>query len=174
MTTTNENYIYAEDDMGVSCRFTEEKGWEPLEPSCLSCGARSDECNCGKYILAEYIDEEESDDDDIEVLKNEIKNQIILLWKDYDKDGNMKDIIEEFKHYYGNHDNSIYYYDFDMIHTSQESVLCARRFVISKMENAGYEIGGRVMLSIATTEGLEKHLLYWIMKDIDFTTISSN
>ncbi len=64
MTTTNENYIYAEDDMGVSCRFTEEKGWEPLEPSCLSCGARSDECNCGKYILAEYIDEEESDDDD--------------------------------------------------------------------------------------------------------------
>jgi hypothetical protein len=64
MTTTNENYVYAEDDMGVSCRFTEEKGWEPLEPSCLSCGARSDDCNCGNYILAEYIDEKESDDDD--------------------------------------------------------------------------------------------------------------
>ena len=64
MTTTNENYVYAEDDMGVSCRFTEEKGWEPLEPSCLSCGARSDECDCGNYILAEYIDEGESEDDE--------------------------------------------------------------------------------------------------------------
>ena len=64
MTTTNENYVYAKDDMGVYCRFTEEKGWEPLEPSCLSCGARSDECDCGNYILAEYIDEEESDDDE--------------------------------------------------------------------------------------------------------------
>ena len=66
MTTTNEKYVYGEDDKGVSCRFTEEKGWEPLEPSCLSCGARSDDCNCGKYILADYIDEEESDDDDSE------------------------------------------------------------------------------------------------------------
>ena len=61
-----------------------------------------------------------------------------------------------------------------MIHTSQQSVMCVQRFVISKMENAGYEIGGRVMLSIATTEGLERHLLYWVMEDIDFTTISSN
>jgi hypothetical protein len=64
MTTTNENYVYAEDDKGVACRFTEEKGWEPLEPSCLSCGVRSEECNCGNYILADYIDEDKGDDED--------------------------------------------------------------------------------------------------------------
>ena len=105
-------------------------------------------------------------------LYNEIKNQIILLWKDYDKDGNMKDIIEEFKHYYGNHENSIYYYDFDI--SSLQSVLCAQRFVISKMEDAGYDMLVSDMLSIATTDGLKRHLLYWMMEDIDFTTISSN
>ncbi len=169
MTTTNENYIYAEDDMGVSCRFTEEKGWEPLEPSCLSCGARSDECNCGKYILAEYIDEEESDDDDIEVLKNEIKNKIIQLWKDYDKDGNMEDIIYEFKLYYGNHDNSLIYYDFEI-----DNIMCVQRFVIAKTEEAEYDLLVSDMLSIATIDGLKRHLLYWIMEDIDFTTISYN
>jgi len=63
MTTINENYVYAEDDMGVACRFTEEKGWETLEASCVSCGARSEECNCGNYILADYIDEDSEEDD---------------------------------------------------------------------------------------------------------------
>jgi len=104
---------------------------------------------------------------------NEIKNQIVLLWKNYDKDGNMEDIIEEFKHYYGNHENSIYYYDFDP-YLSQQSVMCCQRFIISKMEDAGYDMLVSDMLSIATMEGLKKHLLYWIMEDIDFTTISSN
>ena len=44
MTTTNEKYVYGEDDIDEEC----------------DC-ARSDECDCGKYI-----DEEESDDDDSE------------------------------------------------------------------------------------------------------------
>ena len=76
MTTTNENYVYAEDDKGVACRFTEEKGWEPLEPSCLSCGVRSDECNCGNYILADYIDEDKGDDDDSEEYDSEDDEQL--------------------------------------------------------------------------------------------------
>ena len=171
MTTTNENYVYAEDDMGVSCRFTEEEGWQPLEPSCLSCGARSDECNCGKYILAEYIDEEEGDDDDIEVLKNKIKNQIIQLWKDYDKDGDMEEVIDEFKLFYGNHDNSLIYYDFEI---ESHNIMCVQRFVIAKTEENEYDLLVCDMLNIATIEGLKRHLLYWIMEDIDFTTISSN
>ena len=65
------NYVYAEDDKGVACRFTEEKGWETLEASCLSCGARSEECNCGKYILADYVDEDKGDDDDSEEYDSE-------------------------------------------------------------------------------------------------------
>jgi len=100
---------------------------------------------------------------------NEIKNQIIQLWMDYDKDGNMEDIIEEFKYYYGNHHNSVYYYDFEI-----NDIMCVQRFIISKTEDAGYDMVVSDMLSIATTEGLKRHLLYWVMEDIDFTTISSN
>jgi len=100
---------------------------------------------------------------------NEIRNQIIQLWMDYDKDGNMDEIIEEFKFYYGNHDNSIYYYDFEI-----DDIMYCQRFVIEEMEDAGYDMLVNDMLFIATIDGLKRHLLYWIMEDIDFTTISSN
>ena len=105
---------------------------------------------------------------------NEIKNQIIQLWMDYDKDGNMEDIIEEFKLFYGNHENSIYYYDFEI---EPHNIMCVQRFVIAKTEEAEYDLLVCDMLNIATTEGLKRHLLYWIMEDIDFeelTTILSN
>jgi len=110
---------------------------------------------------------------------NNIKNQIIQLWMDYDKDGDMEDIIEEFKHYYGNHDNSIYYYDFDIDLNIGNTALTTnamdcQRFIIARMEDAGYDMLVSDMLSIATMEGLKKHLLYWIMEDIDFTTHSAS
>ena len=46
-------------------------------------------------------------------VQEEIEEQIKQLWIDYDKDGNIEEVIEEFKHYYGNHENSVYYYDVD-------------------------------------------------------------
>ena len=49
-----------------------------------------------------------------------------------------------------------------------------QRFIIARMEDEGYDMLVSDMLSIATTEGLKRHILYWIMEDIDFTTISSN
>jgi hypothetical protein len=105
---------------------------------------------------------------------NEIKNQIEELWNDYDKDGNMEEIIHEFKLFYGNHENSIYYYDFEI---EPHNIMCVQRFVIAKTEEAEYDLLVCDMLNIATTEGLKRHLLYWIMEDIDFeelTTILSN
>ena len=110
---------------------------------------------------------------------NEIKNQIIQLWMDYDKDGVMDEIIDEFKFYYGNHENSIYYYYFDIDFNIGNTALTTnamdcQRFIIARMEDEGYDMLVSDMLSIATTEGLKRHILYWIMEDIDFTTISSN
>ena len=104
---------------------------------------------------------------------NEIKNQIIQLWIDYDKDGVMDEIIDEFKFYYGNHENSLMYYDFMRLMNSS-SIMCVQRFIISKMEDAGYDMLVSDMLSIATIDGLKRHLIYWIMDEIDFTTILSN
>jgi len=100
---------------------------------------------------------------------NNIKDEIIQLWNDYDKDGNMEDIIDEFKHFYGNHHNSIYYYDFDISHNN---IFLAQRYITKKMEDAGYDMQVSDMLSIATTEGLKRHLLYWIMEDIDFEELN--
>jgi len=44
-------------------------------------------------------------------VKEDIEEQIKQFWIDYDKDGDIEEVIEEFKHYYGNDDNSVYYYD---------------------------------------------------------------
>lgn len=102
---------------------------------------------------------------------NDIQEQIIELWSNYDKDGDMEDIIQEFKIFYGNHDNSIYYYDFELDDTE---IMACQRFVIARMEGEGYDMLASDMLSIATREGLKRHVLYWIMEEVDFTTISSN
>ena len=102
-------------------------------------------------------------------LYNDIKNQMIELWNDYDKDGNIEDIIEEFKYYYGNHENSIYYYDFD-INTRVETLL-AQRFIIQKQEDMGLDMDMSDLKRMTTANGLEALLLFWIMEDIDFTTI---
>ena len=100
---------------------------------------------------------------------NEIKNKIIQLWMDYDKVGTMDEIIDEFKLFYGNHENSLIYYDFEI-----DDIMCVQRFVIAKTQEAEYDLLVCDMLSIATINGLKRHLIYWIMEDIDFTTICSN
>lgn len=98
---------------------------------------------------------------------NDIKNQIIQLWNDYDKDGQMDDIIDEFKNYYGNTDNCVYLYDWD--NTSSKCVFyIAQRYVLQKMSDAGFDMTIDDMLKIATEIGLKSHLVYWIMDEIDF------
>ncbi len=106
-------------------------------------------------------------------LYNDIKNEIIELWNLYDKDDdNIEDIIEEFKLEYGNRDDSIYYYDFDI--TTRVQTQHAQRFIIQKTEDMGYDMDITDLKRMTTSNGLEVLLIYWIMEDIDFTTISSN
>ena len=52
--------------------------------------------------------------------KEDIEKQIKALWSAYDKNGYMVDIIYDFKHYYGNHENSINHYniDYDLLNGS--------------------------------------------------------
>lgn len=59
-------YTYSYDDMGVRCRYSEDAGYEPVEPSCLNCGYKTDECDCGDYEEAWYVDEDEEDEEDEE------------------------------------------------------------------------------------------------------------
>ena len=37
---------YEMDDKGVMCRYSEEQGWEPIEPHCVECGYKNEECEC--------------------------------------------------------------------------------------------------------------------------------
>ena len=99
---------------------------------------------------------------------NDIKKEIIQFWNDYDKDLEWELAIEDFKHYYGNHENSIYYYDFEI---EPHNVMDCQRFVISSREDAGFVLTVNDMMSITYMIGLERQLLYWIMEDIDFYEI---
>ena len=49
ITMTTRQYTYDYDQQGVKCRHSEEDGWEPLEPNCLNCGYKTEECECGEY-----------------------------------------------------------------------------------------------------------------------------
>ena len=43
----DEKYKWDYDDCGVICRYDkEEGGWEPMEPHCVDCGHRDDDCCC--------------------------------------------------------------------------------------------------------------------------------
>jgi len=55
---TTEQYTYDFNQEGVRCRHSEENGWEPLEPNCLNCGYKTDECGCGNYEEGWYAKEE--------------------------------------------------------------------------------------------------------------------
>jgi len=97
-------------------------------------------------------------------LYHEITDEIIQLWNDCDKDADMADAIQEFKTFYGNHTNSIYYYDFEI---PDNLIMCCQRFVMRAVEDICIE----TILSIHEEEGLKRHVLYWVMEDIDFNIV---
>jgi hypothetical protein len=62
-------YTYDYDDNGVRVRFSEENGWEALEPHCLNCGCREEECDCEEYEEAEWVEDENDNEEDDEPKK---------------------------------------------------------------------------------------------------------
>jgi len=89
-----------------------------------------------------------------------IYSQIEEKWDDYEKDGNIEEVMEEFEYYYGNHENSIYeydYYEYDAF-----DILKAQGFIMEMCEEYGLDME---MKDIINLRGLQKHLLYWIMND---------
>ena len=43
----DDHYKWNYDDCGVICRYDKEtEEWEPMEPHCVDCGHRDDECDC--------------------------------------------------------------------------------------------------------------------------------
>jgi len=99
-----------------------------------------------------------------------ITKQIAELWEydDKDEDCDMETQIEEFKYYYGNHENSLMYYDIDI--TTREETLLAQRFIIKKVEDFGFDMDMSAVKNMTTENGLKSMLLYWVMEDFDFTT----
>lgn len=51
---------YEYDDCGVKCRINpnDEGDYQPVEPYCLPCGAKTEECDCGKYKCGKWFNEE--------------------------------------------------------------------------------------------------------------------
>lgn len=58
--TTTTTYTYADDDKGVKCRHSEERGWECIEEYCLNCGDPARNCDCGDYRCGGWFCEEGS------------------------------------------------------------------------------------------------------------------
>ena len=71
--------------------------------------------------------------------------------------------MEEFKYLYGNHENSLDYYDF--VIETQEETLLAQQFIIQKIEDTGYTMAMSAVKRITTKDGLKAMLLYFIMED---------
>ena len=102
-----------------------------------------------------------------------ITKQIGELWKIYDKDGNMDEMIDEFKYFYGNHENSLLYFDFENCPTRVETLL-AQRFIIQKVEDMECDMGMTALKQLTTANGLEAMILYWVMEDFDFNKEDEN
>ena len=51
---------YEYDDCGVKCRINpnDEGDFQPVEPYCLPCGAKTEECDCGEYKCGKWFNEE--------------------------------------------------------------------------------------------------------------------
>jgi hypothetical protein len=51
---------YEYDDCGVKCRINpnDEGDYQPVETYCLPCGAKTEECDCGKYKCGKWFNEE--------------------------------------------------------------------------------------------------------------------
>jgi len=58
---TKEEVVYEEDDCGVRCRFTNDGGWEAIEPHCLNCGYTCEVCSCDDYKEAYWVNEDEEE-----------------------------------------------------------------------------------------------------------------
>jgi len=42
-----ERFKWDDDDLGVLCRYSKEEGtWTAIEPHCVECGHRDDDCDC--------------------------------------------------------------------------------------------------------------------------------
>ena len=37
-----------QDDKGILCRYTSEKGWFPIEDHCIECGYKIEQCECNR------------------------------------------------------------------------------------------------------------------------------
>ena len=101
-----------------------------------------------------------------------IAKQIAELWRDYDKDGDMDKVIDEFRYFYGNHENSLMYFDFHI--KSRVETLFAQRFIIQKVEDTGCGMDMSALKRMTTANGLEAMLLFWVMEDFDFKKEDEN
>mgnify|MGYP000073443820 CR=1 FL=1 len=97
-----------------------------------------------------------------------ITKKIAELWNEYDSEKS----FEEFKYFYGNHENSLMYYDFDI--STRVETLLAQRFIIQKVEDMGFDMDMSALKRMTTANGLEAMLLYWVMEDFDFKKEDEN
>ena len=101
-----------------------------------------------------------------------ITKQIAEYWEDYksahedEEEETIQEQIEDFKYYYGNCENTLCYYDFDI--NAQVGTLFAQRFIIQKVEDSGFDMDMSALKRMTTANGLKAMLLYWIMEDFDF------
>ena len=101
----------------------------------------------------------------------EIKNEIVENYTEWfceDEDMDKDVVIDEFKYYYGNHENSIYYFDFKI---EDNMVLPSIDYITKCIEESEMDIDISVMRRISSYEGLKGMLLYWVMEDVDFDSI---
>lgn len=96
----------------------------------------------------------------------EIKNEIMAQYAEWDGED-----IDDFKYFYGNHANSIYYYDFKI---EDNMVLPCIDYIVKCVEDTGLEEDHSVLKRVSSYEGLKGMVLYWVMEDFDFTTDISN
>ena len=102
-------------------------------------------------------------------VQEEIEEQIKQLWIDYDKDGDIEEVIEEFKHYYGNHENSVYYYDVDC-DLLNDSYREGSSWVIERTNDFGTDAEYTMELLKKMSKDNQyylQQLIYFIMSDFD-------
>lgn len=71
LNATTTTYTYADDDKGVKCRHSEERGWECIEEYCLNCGRTAGDCDCGDYRCGGWFCEEGSGWNDADSVSEE-------------------------------------------------------------------------------------------------------
>ena len=103
-------------------------------------------------------------------VQEEIEEQIKQFWIDYDKDGDIEEVIEEFKHYYGNDENSVYHYDvaWDWLEDSyrEGSVWVIERLTDDYGFDAEYTMDILKKMSKDNRYYL-KQLIYFMVSDFD-------